>query len=175
MRKTPAAIGAAVLGAFLLLSGCNSGSSNTGAAKSAAASVTADPTVAAELAQARLLVKSCFPAAPLDQIHTVHLVFLSSATGKHGPEVVAARSRLFGCLGIPASQRTAFKNAAIIAAEHQQPKILSRHPVAGVRQYLLFTLPQLVLKYKGTAAGVGTSTAQPAIPGTTASPSPSAS
>jgi hypothetical protein len=163
--------------AAVLVAGCNGGS---GSAKSAAASVTADPTVQAEIAQARLLVKSCFPAAPLAQLHTVHLVFLSSATGKNGPAVVKARDTLFTCLGIPQDKRAAFKNEAITAAEHQTPKIISAHPAAGVQRYLEFTLPQLVLKYKGTAAGMGTSTAQPSIPGasipsTSASPSAKAS
>lgn len=176
MRKATTAL-AAVIIAVLALAGCHSGSS--GAAKGAIASATADPAVAAELAQARLLVRSCFPSAPLDQIHTVHLVFLSSATGKHGPEVVAAREKLFACLGIPQDKRDEFKNQAITAAEHQTPKILSLHPAAGVQRYLEFTLPQLVLTFKGTAAGLGTSTGRPSIPGTgsspAASPSPSAS
>lgn len=141
---------ALVAGLGFLLAGCQQEDSTK--AKGAVASVTADPAVAAELAQARLLVKSCFPAAPLDQARTVHLVFLSSATGKHGPEVVAAREKLFTCLGVPAGKRDAFKNEAITAAEHQTPKILSAHPAAGVREYLTVTLPQLVLKYKGAAA-----------------------
>jgi hypothetical protein len=168
MRKTPAAIATAVIAAGLVLAGCTSKSSGASAAKSAAASVTADPRVHAELDQAKMLVKSCFAGTPLQQAHQIHLVFLSSASGKNGPEVVAARTKLDDCLGIPQAQRTAFKNDAITAAEHQTPKIISVHPAAGVRQYLEFTLPQLVLKYKGTAAGVGTSTAQPPIPGTTA-------
>jgi hypothetical protein len=171
-------IAAAVVTAGLLLTPALAACNGSGHAAAAASSVTADPTVQAEIAQARLLVKSCFPAAPLDQIRTVHLVFLSSASGKHGPEVTAAREKLFSCLGIPAGKRAAFKNDAITAAGHQTPKILSRHPAAGVARYLEFTLPQLVLKYKGTAAGTGTSTAQPSIPGTTsgasASPSPKA-
>lgn len=167
---------AAVLAAFLALAaGCTSKSADASSAKSAAASVTANPTVAAELDQAKLLVKSCMPGTPLAQVHTIHLVLLSSAAGKNGEEVKAARTKLFDCLGIPESKRDAFKNDAITAAEQQHPKILSAHPVAGVRQYLLITLPQLVLKYKGTAAGTGTSTAQPSIPGTTVSPSPAAS
>jgi hypothetical protein len=175
---------AAILGGLLtvvVLAGCHSGSGQGAAeassAKGALVSATADPTVQAEIAQARLLVRSCFPTAPLDQARTVHLVFLSSATGKNGPAVVAARDKLFACLGIPQDKRDEFKNQAITAAEHQTPKILSLHPAAGVTRYLEFTLPQLVLKYKGTAAGLGTSTAQPSIPGTTsgASASPSAS
>lgn len=174
MRKTTAAIGAAALGASLLLTACGPSNGGAGSAKSAAASVTANPTVQAELVQARLLVKSCFPAAPLDQLHTVHLVFLSSATGKNGPEVVVARDKLFNCLGVPRDRQDAFKNEAITAAEHQSPKVISVHPAAGVRQYLLVTLPQLVLKYKGTAAGMGTSTAQPSVPGTSISATPAA-
>lgn len=172
------AILALVAGLGLTLAGCNgSSSADSAKAKGAVASATADPTVQAEIDQARLLVKSCFPTAPLDQIHTVHLVFLSSATGKHGPEVVAAREKLFACLGIPQDKRDEFKNQAITAAKHQTPKILSLHPAAGVQRYLEFTLPQLVLKFKGTAAGLGTSTGQPSIPGTSSSPaaSPSAS
>lgn len=167
-----------VAGLGFLLAGCKGSSSpDASAAKGAVASATADPTVQAEIGQARLLVKSCFPASPLDQLHTVHLVFLSSATGKHGPEVTAARDKLFTCLGIPQDKRDEFKNQAITTAEHQQPKIISTHPAAGIREYLTITLPQLVLRYKGTAAGLGTSTGQPSIPGTSpaATPSPSVS
>lgn len=160
-----------------LVAGCNGSHSGQGAAeassaKGAVASVTADPTVAAELDQAKRLVKSCFPAAPLDQARTIHLVFLSSAAGKNGPAVTTAREKLSGCLGIPQGKRGAFENDAIIAAEHQTPKILSAHPAAGVERYLEVTLPQLVLKYKGTAAGV---TGGASIPGTSASPAGSPS
>jgi hypothetical protein len=174
------AILALIAGLGFLITGCKGsgqGAAEASSAKGAVASVTADPTVQAEIDQAKLLVKSCFPAAPLDQLHTVHLVFLSSATGKHGPEVVAARAKLFNCLGVPEDKRDDFKNDAITAAEHQKPKIISLHPVAGVTRYLEFTLPGLVFKYKGTAAGTGTSTAQPPVPGTSSgastSPSPS--
>lgn len=134
------------------LTACQPSGDNAGAARSAAASVTADPAVAAELIQARALVKACFPAKPTAQIRTVHLVFLSSAAGKHGPEVVAAREKLLNCLGVPRARQNSFKNDAITAAEQQHPKILSLHPAAGVRAYLTVTLPQLVLKYKGVPA-----------------------
>jgi hypothetical protein len=153
------------------LAGCTSKShaGDAGAAKSAAASATANPTVAAELDQAKLLVKTCFAGTPLQQVRQVHLVFLSSATGKHGPDVVAARDKTFSCLGInDKAARQAFLNDSITAAEHGH---LTTHD--GRVTYFSVTLPQLVLKHGGTAAGVGTSTAQPSIPGTTASPSAS--
>lgn len=169
------AVAAAFLAIALALTVAACNSSSKSSVKGAAASAAANPTVAAELVQAKALVKACFPAKPTAQIHTVHLVFLSSATGKHGAEVVVAREKLFNCLGVPRDRQDSFKNDAITAAEHQHPKILSLHPLAGVQAYLTITLPQLVLKYKGTAAGVGTSTAQPAIPGTTVPASPSAS
>ena len=141
-------------------------SSAAAAASSAKASIEANPTTAAELAQAKALVKSCFPAAPLDQIHTVHLVFLSSATGKNGSAVVAARTKLFDCLGIPQQSRTAFKNDALTAAEHAK---LTTH--AGRVTYFEETLPGLVLKYKQTAgpADTGSNDSPTATPTATGS------
>lgn len=164
MRKTPAAIGAAVLGAFLLLSGCHSGSNDTGAAKSAAASVTADP----QFLAAKALVQKCTAGTPAQQVRQIHLVLLSSSTGKHGDEVKAARARLGSCLGISQADWTPFFNDAVTAAEHGH--LLRSH--ANRVTYYRTTLPRLVLKYSN-AAGVGTGTAN--IPGTSVSPSPSAS
>jgi hypothetical protein len=136
----------------LAAAACKSGGSAPSSARSGIASATANPTASADIAQAKALVARCIPGTPLDQVHTVHLVFFSSAAGKHGPEVVAARDKVFTCLGVAPEKRDAFKNEAITAAEHQTPKIISAHPAAGVRQYLEFTLPQLVLKYKGVSA-----------------------
>lgn len=153
---------AAVLIAAAAVAGCSSsGSSGAGAAKSAAASVTADP----QFLAAKALVKHCFAGTPLQQAHQIHLVFLSSATGKNGPEVVTARAKLAACLGISKSDEQPFINEAITAAEHQTPKIISLHPVAGVKAYLTGTLPTIVIKYSN-APGVGNGTANiPAAPG----------
>jgi hypothetical protein len=160
-RLAAAAFLAAVLA---VLAGCTSHGGDAGAARSAAASVTADPRVHAELDQAKALVKTCFAGTPLAQIHQVHLVFLSRASGKNGPDVVKARDKTFTCLGIPENKRDEFKNAAITAAEQQKPKILSLHPAAGVRQYLLFTLPKLIATYKGLPASPATSASASASP-----------
>jgi hypothetical protein len=170
MRKIPAALAAAALGAVLLLGGCRS-SSDAGAAQGAVASATANPTVQAELDQGRALVASCFPGTLLQQVRTIHLVFLSSASGKNGPAVTAARDKVLGCLHIAdPARRQAFVSDAGEAALHGH---LGMH--AGRVTYFEVTLPKLVLKYGGTAAGMGTSTAQPSIPGTTAEPSPAPS
>ena len=179
MTKTLGGIAIAILATCLLLAGCGhskSSSANpttlvpTGAASSAHSainSIEANPATSAEAVQAKALVKSCFAGTPLQQIHQIHLVFLSSASGKNGAAVTQARDTTFTCLGIPADQRTAFKNDAITAAEHG--KVYTK---AGAKAYLAGTLPQLVLKYKGQAGytppaspGAGT------VPGTAPSPS----
>ncbi len=135
--------------AVLALAGCKGSSSNASSARSAVASATANPTTAAELRHAKELVKSCIPASPLDQAQMVHLVFLSSATGKNGPEVVAARTKLGTCLGISKANEKPFFNDALIAAEHGH---LVRGGHAARVQYFEVALPQLVLKYGGTMA-----------------------
>ena len=149
--RTTTTVAVALLAA-LALAACGA-SSHSGAAAdrstaaAAASSIMADPTVSADVSQAKALVASCFTGTPLQQIHLVHLVFLSSATGKHGAEVVAARDKTFGCLGIPPDQRQAFINAALAAAEHGN---LATHD--GRVTYLEGTLPGLVLRYKGLPA-----------------------
>src|SRR6516165_3254138 len=181
MTKTLGGIAIAILATCLLLAGCGhskSASANpttlvpTGAASSAhsaISSIEANPTTSAEAAQAKALVKSCFAGTPLQQIHQIHLVFLSSASGKNGAAVTQARDTTFTCLGIPADKRQAFINDALTAAEHANPKLTTH---AGRVNYLEVTLPQLVLKYKGQAGytppaspGAGT------VPGTAPSPS----
>ena len=178
-RRIAALIAVAV--AAIALAACgSSGSSGASAAKSGLASATANPQVQHEIDQAKDLVATCFAGTPLQQIHQVRLVFLTRSHGKHADDVAAARDKTFTCLGVPKDQRTNFKNDAITAAEHQTPKILSRHPVAGVEKYLTITLPQLVLKYKHLGTGpysppAGTSGGVPGasvMPGS-ASPAPS--
>jgi hypothetical protein len=170
---------AVLITALAACSGSKSSSANpttlvpTGAASSAQSaynSITANPTYSADIAQAKILVMQCFAGTPLQQIHQIHLVFLSSASGKNGAAVTQARDTTFTCLGVPADQRTAFKNDAITAAEHG--KVYTK---AGAKTYLTATLPQLVLKYKGQAGytppaspGAGT------VPGVTPAPSASA-
>jgi len=139
-RLAAAALFAAVLA---LAAGCTSkASGDSAAAKGAVASATANPTVSAEMTQAKALVAHCFAGTPVQQVHQVHLVFASSATGKNGPAVVAARDKLFSCLHISdPAQRQAFTNAALTAAEHGH---LTTH--AGRVTYFEVTLPQLVLQ-----------------------------
>src|SRR6516225_6847869 len=175
MTKTLGGIAIAVLITALAACGSSHHSSAnpttlvpTGAV-GAVSSAAANPTVSAEAVQAKALVKSCFAGTPLQQLHQVHLVFLSSASGKNGAAVTQARDTTFTCLGIPKDKRQAFVNDAITAAEHANPKLTTH---AGRVNYLEVTLPQLVLKYKGQAGytppaspGAGT------VPGTAPSPS----
>jgi hypothetical protein len=144
----------------------------TGAASSAHSaiqSIQANPTTSADIAQAKALVKSCFAGTPLQQAHQVHLVFLSSATGKHGPDVVAARDKLASCLGISKSDEQPFFNDAVTAAEHANPKLTTHD---GRVQYFEVTLPGLVLKYSKAGYTPPASPGAGTVPG--ASPSPSA-
>lgn len=165
MRKTPMAIAATAAAASLTLAGCHSGSNSAdaGAAQSAAASVTANP----QFIQAKALVVHCFAGTPLQQARQIRLVFLSSATGKNGPQVVAARTKLGTCLGISKSDEKPFFNDAVKAAEHQRPRLHVTHPVAWLRAYFGATLPPVVIRYSN-APGVGNGTAS--IPGTTPTP-----
>lgn len=138
----------------------NSHSADAQAGRSAEASVTANP----QFIQAKKLVVHCFAGTPVQQAQQVHLVFLSSATGKNGPAVIAARAKVTGCLGISKSDEQPFLNDAITAAEHA-------HLVSGghaARVAYLNTLATIVIKYSN-APGVGNGTAS--IPGTTPGPS----
>jgi hypothetical protein len=168
--------GLAVIGLITALAaacGPHSGgttSADQASARAAASSAMANPTVSAELGQARNLVKTCFAGTPTQQLSQVHLVFASSATGEHGPQVVAARAKTFGCLGIPENQRQNFVNDALTAAEHANPKLTTHD---GRVTYFEATLPQLILKYKNAGATPGASqapgaTPQPAITGSRA-------
>lgn len=156
---------AVIITALLMLAACGS---HSGKAAADASSALANPATSQDIAQAKADVARCFPATPLQQVHVIHLVFLSSAAGKNGPAVTAARTQVFGCLGIPAGQRTAFKNDALTAAEHGQV-----YTKAGARAYLEVTLPALVLKYNNGAdsaspgASVQASTTPAASPATT--------
>jgi hypothetical protein len=165
MRKTPLAIATAIAAAVLALSGCHSGtgSADTGAAQSAAASVTANP----QFIAARKLVVHCFSGTPVQQARQIHLVFLSRASGKNGPAVIAARAKLGTCLGISKSDEQPFFNDAVKAAERQKPRLHVLHPVAWITAFFTKTLPPVVIRYSN-APGVGNGTAN--IPGTTPSP-----
>lgn len=161
-RGRLAVAGLAVL-ASLGLAACNSGQAHP--------KPTLNTTEQAELQQGQLLVKSCFTGTLLQQAHTVHLVFLSSATGPNGPAVVAERNKVFGCLHInDPAKRQAFINQAGEDALHGH-----LGTAAGRNTYFTVTLPKDVLAAGGTASGSGTSTAQPSIPGVTSSSSPRAS
>jgi hypothetical protein len=127
-----------------LLAACNGSSSNADSAKSAAASVTADP----QFLAAKALVRHCFAGTPTQQIHQVHLVFLSSSTGKHGPEVIAARTKAMNCMGISKSDEQPFINDAITQGKYG--KVLLTHN--GRVGYFGDALPRLVLKYSNAAS-----------------------
>jgi hypothetical protein len=151
----------------LALGAC--GSSHSGQAITAPISFTADPAASADLAQAEADVKRCVTGTPLQQIHTVHVLLLEKASGKNEAEVTATRARVFTCLGVPASQRTQFKNDALTAAEHG--KVYTK---AGVRTYLLVTLPALLNRYQHSPQGIP-SPGTAVIPGTSTSPAASVS
>ena len=136
--------------AIPVLAGCSRSGSGADATRASAgasqgravaSSAMADPTTSADIAQAKALVAKCISGTPLEQIHTIHLVFLSSASGKNGAQVTAARVKVFDCLGVPEDQRTNFKNAALGSAEKVRTK-----PQA--RTWLEATLPQLLLQYQ---------------------------
>jgi hypothetical protein len=150
---------AALLALSLVLAACSASKGSAPGAEassaqagysSAKASIEANPTTAAELAQAKALVAKCFAGTPLQQIHQVHLVFASSATGKNGPAVVAARNTTLGCMGISPADRQPFTNDAITAAEHANPKLTTHD---GRVHYFEVVLPGLVLKYSNAAPG----------------------
>jgi hypothetical protein len=153
-------------GLIASLAACQS-SGDAGSAKSAAASVTADP----QFLAAKALVVHCFAGTPVQQARQIHLVFLSSSTGKNGPAVIAARAKLGTCLGISKSDEQPFFNDAVKAAEHQKPRLHVLHPVAWITAFFGKTLPPVVIRYSN-APGLGTSTASP---GAKASPSTKAS
>lgn len=160
-RSRFAALLAVLLVFSFALASCTSRSHDASAAKSAGAVVTANP----QVQQARALVEHCFAGTPVQQARQIHLVFLSSKTGKNGPAVIAARQKLMSCLGISKADEKPFFNDAVTAAEHGH---LTTH--AGRVTYAGTTLPQLVIKYS-SAPGAGNGTAN--IPGVT--PSVSAS
>jgi len=150
-------IAAAVVAGALLLGACSSSTPH--------AKPTLNATEQAELKQGQLLLASCFPKAITDQVKTVHLVFLSSATGKNGPAVVAARNKLFACLNIdtPAKRQAFINKAAEDAAKGHLFTSGGRHT------YFTVTLPKDILAAGGHAGGVS---GQPAVPGTSGSATP---
>ncbi len=168
---------------LLAVTGCKgSGSASPGEISS----FTADPAASADIAQAKADVARCVTGTPLQQLATLRVLFLERESGSNGPAVKATRAKVFGCLGVPPAQQTAFKNAAITAAGHQTPKIFTAHPAPGVRKYLEITFPALLKQYQqaGSAtpssavsgpAAVATASATP-IPGpaTTVTVSPGA-
>jgi hypothetical protein len=145
-------VAAAVLAA--VLAACGPHASDAQAGRSAAASVTANP----QFVQAKALVRHCFAGTPVQQARQIHLVFLSSSTGKNGPAVIAARMKLGTCLGISKADEQPFINDAVTAAEHGH--LLRSH--ANRVAYFEATLPQLVLKYSNAA------TASPSAAGSAA-------
>jgi hypothetical protein len=143
-----------VLGFAVAACGSKSGSAAgaESSARGAIASATANPTTAADLHQAKMLVEHCFAGTPLQQAHQVHLVFLSRAAGKNGPAVVAARDKTAACMGISKSDEQPFFNDAITAAEHANPRLTTH---AGRVKYFEITLAGLVLKYSNAASATG--------------------
>jgi hypothetical protein len=139
-------------GLGFLLAGCQHGDSTK--AKGAIASATADPTVAADIKLAEADIKRCVTGTPLQQIHTVHVLFLERAGGKNGAEVQATRAKVFGCLGVPPGQQTQFKNDSLTAAEHQHPRVLTK---AGIKTYVLVTWPGILARYQHAGTGASAS------------------
>jgi hypothetical protein len=155
------AAGAAILAA---VTGCGGNSHHAAAA---ASSFTADPTTSADVAQAKALVTKCVTGTPLQQLNTIHLLFFESKTGKHGPQVVQTRARVFSCMGVPPAQRDNFANAALTAAEHARPALVAHH---GVSDYLEVTLPGLLVKAQNGELTASGGTATPAASPTAAAP-----
>jgi hypothetical protein len=156
----------ALIALSLALAACQSSSKGSAesAGKSAAASVTANP----QFIQAKALVKHCFAGTPTQQYQQVKLVFLSSKTGKNGDKVVAARAKLSSCMGISRSDEQPFFNEAVTAAEHQKPRIVSLHPVAGIKAFFTGTLPPIVIKYSNAPGMGGTMSPSPSTTGASA-------
>lgn len=142
----------AALAAALALSACNSGSASGDRASAAASSLRADPVASADLAQAKADAARCITGTPLQQVHTIHVVLLE----KESPAVKSARAQVFGCMGVPPAQQTAFKNDALAAAE--KGRVYTK---AGAKTYVEVTLPALLNTFQHPAAA--------------ASPGPSAS
>ena len=168
--KTLARLAAAAVIAValaLVAAACGSSkSSDASAARSAGASVTANP----QFIQAKALVKHCFAGTPVQQYRQIKLVFLSSKTGTNGPEVVKARAATAGCMGISRSDEQPFFNDAVKAAEAQRPRLHPLHPAAWLTAYFGQTLPPVVIKYSNAPGlGKGTTTPSPAA-ATTGSP-----
>jgi hypothetical protein len=170
------AVAAAVLA--LVTAGCTSksGGSASGAASSAegkasavVGSITANPTTAADLAKAKALVRHCFAGTPLQQAHQIHVVFLSSAAGKNGPAVVAARNTTATCLGLSKADEKPFFNDAVTAAEAVTFHKLATSHDARVT-YVSVTLPGLLLKYSSAGYVPPASPGAGTVPGTTPSP-----
>lgn len=139
-----------VTGLSLTLAGCkgssgggNAAPSTFGPASSAEARVSAAASAIppADIAQAKADIARCITGTPLQQIHTVHVVLLESAKGKNGAEVTATRAKVFGCLGVPPGQQTAFKNDSLTAAGKQHPRVWTK---AGIKDYILVTWPGLL-------------------------------
>jgi hypothetical protein len=159
------ATAALIAAAALAAAGCT-GSHSSGQAAAAASSFTANPTASADLAQAKAGVARCITGTPLQQLATLKVLFLENATGPHAQQVTQTRATVFGCLGVPASQRTAFKNDALTAAEHG--KVYTK---AGAKVYLEVTMPALLARYQ-KASGSPAASPSPGsadIPGTSQS------
>lgn len=153
--------------ASLLATGCNSNGSAISTPSTfgpAVASVTADP----QFLAAKALVVHCFAGTPVQQARQIHLVFLSSSTGKNGPAVITARAELGTCLGISKSDEQPFFNDAVKAAEQQKPRLHVLHPVVWLTAFFAKTLPPIVIRYSN-APGIGIGPAASPRPSVTAS------
>jgi hypothetical protein len=161
-RRIAAVILAAIFS--LAIAACSSSGkgSDAQAGKSAAASVTANP----QFIKAKALVKHCFAGTPVQQAQQVHLVFLSSKTGKHGPAVVAARAKVLGCMGISKADEQPFINEAVTASRYG--KVLLTHN--GRVTYFGTDLPKIVLKYSNAASVSPSAGTTPNSPGATTAP-----
>jgi hypothetical protein len=158
---TIAAALATVLIAAVFLGGCSS-RGGADAAKGAVASATANPTIAADINQAKALITKCAThgRTPLQQIHLVHVLFFESSHGKHAAEVTSTRADVFGCMGVPEARQASFKNDSITAAEKQRPRVIT---IAGIKKYALQTWPAILARYQ-QPGGTATPTAKASAP-----------
>lgn len=150
---------AAAIILLLLLPLAAAACSSAGKAKTegAAASVSANP----QFQAAKALVVHCFAGTPVQQAQQVHLIFLSKADGKNGPQVVAARAKLGTCLGVSKADEKPFFNDAVKAAEQQKPRLHVLHPVAWIKAFFGSTLPPVVIRYSNAPSLAGSQGSSP--------------
>jgi hypothetical protein len=140
---------AGILALVVSLSACHSGSASDGASGLAAKATSSAAQQDEKTAQAYL--KPCIPQSSVDQITWGKGLIEPGSAGKHN------REKFTTCVGIPASQRTAFEAAALSAAEK-----VNWTSKSARKTYFGVTLVNLVEKYHtSTTAFYPTPTGQP--------------